>query len=416
MIGLNVQPLNVVSIDTTTLITKTVKTDSIRTDAIITRVISTDVLIGTYIDPVFGKTSVSFYTQLRLNTNNPQFGSNPQIDSVILSLMYDDSSYYGKSQSAQQNINVYRVTEDINGTNPYYSDDSLNYTTDLVASSFVGFVPVPKPMTQGTSFIQLRIPLDTALGGDILRHPSNLIDNSSFQNYLKGFYITTKNTTGLGSGEGNILRFKMEDINTKLTLYYHNDVISKDSFNFTFNSVARFSNFTHDYSIANPSLKLQLSNSSPMQNDVGFIQPMAGTMVKINMPYIKGWLNSGPIGINKAELVIKVNTSSAYQLDTSFAVPQQLVVYGINDDGSIYNLPDMNEGATYYGGTYDNLKYTFNIARYIQQILNGKLSNNGLYLRVLNDVINPNRLVIGSGGGNGNLDQMKLNIVRTKIP
>jgi len=99
VVGLDVQPvndlLNVDYQDSTTLVTKTVSVDSLRTDE--TLLITANALLGTYLDPVFGKTFASLYTQLRLPTNNPLFGTNPLIDSVILSLVYDPA-YFGKKQ------------------------------------------------------------------------------------------------------------------------------------------------------------------------------------------------------------------------------------------------------------------------------------------------------------------------------
>jgi hypothetical protein len=414
-IGLDVQPnnvrLNVNYIDTTTLVTKTVLDGGSRTDANVTELISSDVLIGTYIDPVFGKTSASLFTQIRLNTYSPDFGSNPQIDSVILSLTYD-TAYYGQRPCAKQNINVHRVMDNFNASGAYYSYDSLSVASTDLASNFL-FTPSPADSAQ------LRIPLSANFGQDILSHQPNLSDSTSFQNYLNGLYITTQNTTGLNSGEGNILRFIMDDINTKLTLYYHNDASlakSSLSFDFSFNSVARFSKFKHSYTSIDPDLAAQLNGTAPAQNSVAFLQAMAGTGVKVEMPYLMQWLHEGKIGINQAELVITIDTSGAYP-SSIFSPPPGLVIYGIDNTGSIYSIPDANEGSSYYGGIYKPLtnEYSFNIARYIQQVLDGKLPNNGMYLTVAYDFINPNRVVV-FGGLQGNSYRMKLNITRTKLP
>ncbi|MES2395113.1 MAG: hypothetical protein V4549_03885, partial [Bacteroidota bacterium] len=126
-------------------------------------------------------------------------------------------------------------------------------------------------------------------------------------------------------------------------------------------------------------------------------------------------VNAGAIAINKAELVIKVDVTSTYMLDT-FAAPTKLVLFGINDDGTNYVLPDANEGDNYFGGTYNSTthEYRFNIARYIQQVLTGKIKNNGLHLLAGSGAINANRVVIG-GGGSSSLYRMKLNIGYTKL-
>ncbi|MES2138423.1 MAG: DUF4270 domain-containing protein [Bacteroidota bacterium] len=423
VVGLDVQPANdllgVDYQDTTTLITKTVSVDSLRTDE--TLIITADALLGIYQDPIFGKTTSSLYTQLRLPTNNPVFGTNPLIDSVILSLVYDPA-YYGKKQRVEQKVNVYEVAEDIKGENSYYSNNTLTVNTLDLANNY-GFIPEPsKSVTILNELLkpQLRIPINATFGQTILSNQTtaNLASNTAFQSFMKGFYITTENTVGLNSSEGNILHFKMADAQTKLTLYYHNDTDDSLKYDLGLGSVARFSHFTHDYSTgidANLATQLSISPPPPAQNDVVFIQSMAGVKATIELPYLMNWINAGDIAINKAELVIKVDPTSTYMLDT-FAAPTKLVLFGINDDGSNYVLPDANEGDNYFGGTYNSTthEYRFNIARYIQQVLAGKRKNNGLHLLAGSGAINANRVVIGGGGSTGAY-RMKLNIGYTKL-
>ena len=423
VIGLKVQPandlLNVAYIDTTTLFTKTVRADSLRTDQIL--IFTAEALLGKYRDPVFGASTASIYTQLGLTTNAPVFGASPLIDSVVLALVYDPACY-GKTIRLEQKVNVYYVSEDISNTIYHYSNNSLSVLPFDLANNHQ-FIPKPADSIHiGDMALkpQLRIPLDKSLGQSILENPGNLVNNLAFQSLLKGLYITTENTTGLGVGEGNILHFRLADAQSKLTLFYHSNAVDSTHFNqkkydLSLNSVARFSHFSHDYSAVDANLAAQLSTNPPQQNDVVFIQAMAGVKTKIELPYIMNWVKSGPIAVNKAELVIKVDLSSAYQLDT-FAAPAQLVLFGINDDGTEYVLPDYSEGSIYFGGIYNSTthEYRFNIARYIQQVLTGKRNNNGLHLLASSGSLNANRVVIG-GGGAGSLYRMKLNIAYTKL-
>ena len=423
VVGLDVQPANdLLSVDyqdTITLITKTIRVDSLRTDESL--ILTADALLGIYKDPVFGTTTASLYTQLRLPTNNPLFGTDPIIDSVILSLVYDPV-YYGKRQRVEQIVNVYQVLEDIKGENTYYSDDTLTVNTLDLAGNY-GFVPDPTKSVTILSEVlkpQLRIPLDNPFGQSILSNSTDLVSNTTFQSFIKGLYITTEGSPILTTGDGNILRFKMADAQTKLTLYYHNASDDSLKYDLALGSVARFSHFTHDYSTGiDADLAAQLSTSPlpPAQNDVVFIQSMAGVKTSIELPYIMNLIQSGGIAINKAELVIKADLTpnATYLLDT-FAAPAKLVLFGINDDGTNYVLPDANEGDNYFGGSYNSTthEYRFNIARYIQQVLTGKRKNNGLHLLAGSGAINANRVVIG-GGGSGSLYRMKLNIGYTKL-
>ncbi len=421
VVGLDVQPandlLNVAYLDTTTLITKTVKVDSLRTDESL--IITADALLGMYIDPIFGTASASFYTQLRLPTNAPSFGTIPVVDSAVLSLVYD-TTYYGKRLRAMQTVNVYEVSEDIKIENSYYSNNTVAYYPTALAN--FSFIPEPTKIVtvlNEPAKQRLRIPLDPNFWTAIISDPLKLTDNATFQAAMKGLYITTELTQGL-LDNGNILHFKLADAQSKLTLYYHNSSDpNNDSLKYDLglNSVGRFSHFTHDYSGVDASLHAQLSTSPPPQNETVFIQGMAGVKTDIEFPYIMNWIKSGLIAVNKAELVIKVDIGLTpnYQLDT-FAAPTRLVLFGVNDDGTNYLLPDYSEGDSYFGGTYNSTthEYRFNIARYIQQILTGKRKNNGLQLLASGGAINANRVVIG-GGASSSAYRMKLNISYTKL-
>lgn len=420
VVGLDVQPTNdlldVTGIDTTTLITRTVKMDSLRTDE---TYLQTYALLGTYIDPVFGKSAASIYTQLKLSTENPDFGINPKIDSVVLSLVYDSSYCYGNIDQVAQNISVIPVLEDLKMENSYYSNNSSFIFIADLANNYQ-FIPNP---TKNVTILgeslkpQLRIPLTNNIGQYILDNQGteNLSSNAAFQSFFQGLNITTENTASLNNGEGNIMRFTLADSQSKLTLYYHHDTANSLQYDFGMSDVARFSGFTHDFTAVDADLASQLGATPPAQNDVVFIQSMAGTKVKIEMPYLMNWNKSGPITINKAELVIKINTDANYELST-FAAPEKLMLYGIDNDGNDYVLPDVDEPRpNYFDGAYNatTQEYRINISRYIQQVLLGERKNNGLHLLALKGAINANRAVIG-GGGNGSIYQMKLNITRTK--
>jgi hypothetical protein len=249
---------------------------------------------------------------------------------------------------------------------------------------------------------------------------STLTNTETFQAFTKGLYITTENTPSGAAGDGNILHFKMGDGLTKVTIYYHNsNATDNDSLHYDLQlgSVARFSSFAHDYSSAFPYLVSQLSSTPPAVDTTLFVQSIAGVKVKIEMPYLKNWNDHGRIAINKAELVLKVDTTNAlFQLDT-FAAPTGLVLFGITPGTFVnYVIPDAYDANEVYGGSYNatTRTYTFNIDRYVQQILNGYRENTGLYLVASGGAVNANRVVLGSAASKG-YQKMKLNITYTKL-
>lgn len=64
------------------VVAKTLLPDTLRAD----RNMLQNATIGVYDESIFGKTKSYFYSQVRLGTLNPEFGENPVVDSVILSI------------------------------------------------------------------------------------------------------------------------------------------------------------------------------------------------------------------------------------------------------------------------------------------------------------------------------------------
>ena len=328
---------------------------------------------------------------------------------------------------------MFQISESMSTGTTYYSNTVLTKNlTDLTADD--GFVFKPRIFDSVTSTTidgdiklkpQIRAPLDNLFGQLLLNKAvmGDFPDNASFQNFFNGIYITTENTTGLLTNEGNILNFKMGE--SKITLYYHNTKVTNSepmglltndtlSYDFSLGSVARFNHFEHNYNEAILDIKNQIGTSALAQNGTVYVQSMAGVKTKVEFPYLMNWVSNGAIGINKAELVISVDTS-VYKMLETFPTPSALILFGINDDGTTYAIPDAFEGATYFGGTYNSgtVQYKFNIARYIQQIVDGDRKNNGLYILASNGAVFGNRAVLG--GATSATRPMKLNITYTKI-
>jgi hypothetical protein len=230
VIGLDVQPpndlLNVKWQDTTTIVTKTVPGDSLITDE--TLIATGEALIGKYMDPVFGTVTGSMYTQVRLPSNilANSFGTSPVCDSIALSLVYS-GNVYGKKQRAQQLLQVHQITQPFSSTPILYSDTTFTVNPANLTAASSGFLFTPRPsdsthVMNDTLKPQLWVPLDNSFGQLLLNNQTtgNLATNAAFQSFFNGIYITTENTTGLASEEGNIIHFMMGE--SKITLFYHN--------------------------------------------------------------------------------------------------------------------------------------------------------------------------------------------------
>ncbi len=397
-IGLNVQPegdrLIVTYTDTITINTLTVSEDSL------TSYRNSANLLGCYIDPVFGKTKASFLTHIRLTSQNINFDqtNNGSLtpDSIVLYL--EKANSYG-NEATSQNIKIYELNNAI-----YY--DSIYYS-DIVASNYydntglIGEVAYTPESADTTLIIKLYDSFATQL---LFADTSNYSNNETFLEYFKGIYVTVDDVTS----DGAILYLDLLSDNSKIVLYYH-DSEGNHEFEFGINSnCQRINVFEHDYTGTNI--------INPIQNDsVLYIQGMGGVKGKLTFPFINTIRDLGDIAINKAELLLNIETNEP--TINNFDVPAQMTLRAINNNGTISLLPDdpiFNEDNNYFNGYYDsNTKtYKINITRYFQYLLAGNYSDKGLYLFPYDKRITANRVVLA---GAGHSNKIKLLLTYTKL-
>ena len=421
-IGLPLLPgkdlLNAEFTDEATLITHTVKEDSLPTRN------GTPILLGNINDPIFGITKASIFTQLSISQTNPSFGTNPQLDSAVLSLVYNSTAgvgqYYGSL--TPQKFDVYEVSEMMSSDSNYHSNKLLQYyTTQQIGSALL------TPNVNDSVLIDtlpkfpahVRIKLSNVLFQNFLDNPTytnSYSSASAFQNVFKGIYIVSSTTPS--SGDGAIIYMNLADVYSRLTLYYRNDKHpAKDtSYYFTTRTdCQRFAHFDHDYSMATD-IKQQLASSDTIQEDNVFIQPMAGVRTKITMPAISDLFKNKKVAINKAELILPVEPNSFSGNDSAFSPTSKLFAAIADSALGPVIMPDYYEGANYFGGDYDatNKIYKFNIARYVQQVLNGTRKNQGLYLFSNSRITSANRVEL-IGGNKALANRMRLKITYTPL-
>ena len=452
-IGLDIQPkndiLNVGYQDTTTLITRTVKEDSLRTDqGLITSGLA---LIGKYNDPIFGMTSSSLYAQLQFNSNiyPTSFGTSPVCDSIVMILQYTGSFYgenSGRTAPKKQTINMYQLLDNISTGVSYYSDTTLHKIVGQDMVNGYTFTPEIPDSTYAEGspthpfhkvFRQVRIPLKKTFGQTIINDRlTNLeVDNTVFNSIFKGVYITAENTSGLGIGDGRILAYSLPSSNVRLYYTYlglnlagTRDSIRNTYYDLKLNLGGLFSNFStasKSGGANSTDLNTQVSDTNRRHNySTTYVQALAGVKTKIYTPYLMNLIKNGPIAINKAELVVNVVRPSTTYDGSTYSPPGTLYVFGINDDGTSYVIDDMVAPPYYYYGGYNagSYQYTLNITRYIQQVLDKKHNNNGVYLLVphISAATTASRVEIGGGApknldGSANAYQMKLDITYTKL-
>lgn len=379
--------------DTTTIVAY-----SFLEDSILTTKLSANI-VGSLHDPVFGDSKAAIYTQYALSGSSVNFGTNPVVDSVVLTLQL--SSYYGDTNS-RVGIRVYRLTEDISPDEKYYHFNTLRHDATPLNYSLTGYTIQP-----GTNVVvdtnsykpHLRIRLSQAFGQYLLNNQSQMLSSSSFQQFFKGLCIEAISHTG---STGYMLITNMTSALSCISLYYHNESGAHYKYDFACNSdCARFTHFSHNYQNSSNSDFIQqvLNGQQAIGEEILFVQATGGVKTRLTFPYLQQAFSSlnNRVVINKAELVIAdVSPDEQYLIH-----PTSLSIQGINTNtGNIMYLPDDEyyTSSAYFGGTYDAQKreYRFRITKYVQNLIlqNADLSNS-INLVVKGSGVRANRLMFG---------------------
>lgn len=383
------------------LISFSVKEDSVKSDDLSLS------LFGSYVDPVFGKSTASFLTQFVSSSNQLNFGLNPVIDSVVLSMNY--AGYYGKIDKlyGSQKVRIYKVSKNIIKDSSYYSaQNPLKYATEADFISEHIFLPDPTGKYQtGSPMQKFNLPL--SFGQNILDNQIT-INTGGFLNFFKGLYFKPVNSNQT-SGSGSILTFNLVNsaAPSKITLYFHNSsVTQQQQFDLLINSDCSRINFFQHERNGIPAIQNQLNDTTQGKTQI-FIQNMAGLSGKIWFSNLESWKDSMPMVISKAELVIPIETS----LIDIYGIQSRLLLVEKGSDGQYISIPDFDLGDNYFNGNINasNNTYKFNVASYLQEIISGKREQKGLYLVPTASAIGANRVVLKGS------NYIKLNVTYTKI-
>ncbi|MDP1621000.1 MAG: DUF4270 domain-containing protein [Bacteroidales bacterium] len=385
--------LNVKSTDTITVEAFSVIQDSVRTDKVFT------LIMGSMMDPVFGRTTAGFYSQVRLSSEGVDFGSNPVLDSLVLMLPYN--GYYGDTLS-RLNVKVYEISDEFSYDSLRYSNQRLaTYPTVVADQDFIPRISDSVLVYSEKLPAHLRINLSKKsnyLGQKILNAPIDaLATNQDFIKFFKGVYVTASPV----SNNGALLKFNINSGLSKMVVYFHdgNDP-QRDSLSFDLllnPNCARFIHIDHHgYLDAREDLKQQILNhdSARGANNL-FLQGMGGVKIKLKFPYLKDFGKGKNIAINEAILQLK-----NLDPDTTLAPPPSLIMIRQDSAGRVGYLVDDNEGAAYFGGTYDQKKrsYFFRLTQHMQKVLlNAYTTKFDLYLMVnspITSAASPNRVML----------------------
>ena len=402
-IGMNILP------DEDNILTTIVDTFSIEVHTTRAEHINTTnapyLLLGSYIDPIFGSTKASFITQLRQELY-PNFPDSIVCVAIELHLPY--SEVYGDS-TAEQEIYVYEISSILSIEESYFSD--------TIASNFHNDNLLGTGTFDPTSAISriLKIPLDNEFGQLLIDNEEDYFETLlPFPEVFKGLYLTT-NSEAIDAA---IFKFPVNapfiaTNDFKLLLIYQDENDSGNSSRDTFelpvstNSL-RFNMFEHDYT--NSYFYEQLNDPFTINDSIAFIQSMAGTKIRIKIPFIENLSENKNIIINKAELVVKQDPLS---ISDEYAPIGELAFVGYDEDDNVVRFNDFYNTQTgfYYGSSLSENEYRFNVTRIIQSLTSAEPYDFEFYFIDKSATYDFKRTVVTTGEHS---DAMKLVVTYTE--
>lgn len=411
-IGLNIQPenelLNVAYEDSTTVQAYSEIVDSVRTDE------TSRNLLGSYLDPVFGLTTASIATQVRLSTTSVGFGDSPQLDSIVLAFEYTRIQLQGDKEilaygdtTTPQTFRVYELDESIFFDSAYYSNN-----VPAIKEPEIGILTTAPTPTDSITVdtlrlkSQLRIHLSEELGNRLLEQDS-ITSNEALDDLLKGFYVSPDPV----SAGGAIVFFNLLETYSRLTIYYSNTESDSLEYHFNINTEsARFNNYTHNYDLADPDFLAQMQGDTLLGKERLYLQSMGGVTTKIMFPNFSDWKKE-EIALNEANLIF-----TNLNQESEFEPPSNLVLFRINSEGNNEFLQDQFEGEDYFGGEYDEATgtYTFRITQHLQKVLGSDTLTNNLLLSISGASLLPNRVVL-AGYDTTLQNRLRLQLIYTKL-
>ena len=344
-------------------------------------------LLGTFNDPLFGKSTSDFACQFRLSAypdSLKAIAKQPVIDSLVLVLLYKE--VYGDTLTPQQ-LKVYELGSDLDIDQKYYQDTNLksmskgelvgakNYIPKFKLDSLSTTYGSTKKVPKDTTVQEIRIKLNQNLLNKLMAADSlTWSDNDKFIKYFKGLYVEAGD---LNQG-GAVMKIGTLASGSNMAIHYHTN--KTDSLTYIYNlnsSCARVTRFAHDYSKTAFAAHL---DKTDVQDSLIYLQTTGGLRSKILIPNLGTWSDSTNFAINRAELIFQVD-STITDL-TKFVPAGQLVLTAIDKDGKEYFPSDLAFSSLYYGGTYNSKDktYRFNIAKHMQEVIEKKKENYGFYL------------------------------------
>ena len=286
--------INIVQIDTFTMKMSTFKYDSIANSG------NNRILVGRYVDPIFGSVTATGFVDYVPNTYT--IDQLAVFDSVVLNLPYDN--FYYNDTLAQKTIRIQELTKEIR----FRNNQTAFYNTSNVAASST--IIGQKTFYPRTSRDSLTVTLSNAFGSNLFsKLKSHIInDQEQFTDYFKGLKISPDDTE-----DASIMGFTATT--SYIRLYYTMPEATESKYiDLVYNASGDKKYFSKIDCNRNGTLLQSLSGqkdelASTATNNLSYIQLGTGITTKFTFPSIRdiSTYNNNNGDIFKANLKIKLN-------------------------------------------------------------------------------------------------------------
>lgn len=376
-------------------------------------------MLGVVNDPVFGRMRTSVYTQVTLPFVPFDFRAEGQeedeleLDSLVLRLAY--SGRYIGDIDIPQTLRAYELAASFPDDERIYSNFRLEHLPTSIGSR--RFVPAPADSVMLDTIPlppHISIRLSDELGQRMLdADPDSLETVPSFKRFFKGLYLVMDADV---DGPGAIFNIDLQAPFTSLRLYYQRSLDdttrTQNTVDFRVDEIAR--RFTHvehfEYEGLHPLLQAQAIDGNETSGDsLLFVQSLGRFSAFVDIPDLQQ-LSRPNMAINQARLIVPF----ARDFDSELFPPaSSLYLYRYNEDHELVPLSDMFLDQDYFGGGYQAEQgwYRMNITRYVQEVVDGHIPNNGLLLVVGSSAERAERTVLHGPGRSQ--DRMRLEVIYT---
>lgn len=371
--------------DTLTIKTSTLIVDSVRTD------LAPSVMVGAVNDLTFGKSTARAFWQVALPVVTNSFGTSTYTDYKLDADMVYDSAYvylgwngYFQGDSTKNiTLALHRLAAGLDSTKQYLNKDSAPLESTPLASRTFTFKEMKRAVTNVRDSL-MKFKLPDAFGREIfgMANKYTVADKGKFMADVKGFGIVPNNDAAAVYG----LTFSFGA--TQLFLYYHKTGETTARITTFPFSEKKFTGITTNRAGTDTDfLKTPLAATpSARTNDKVYFQSATGVSTKFEIPFLKNLTGKGRIAVNKAELILTPEENTV-----GFLTPVPTIsLVNVGSDNRFLKKSGLNDlilfdglsGSGSYASNYSTTdkKYTLNITGQVQDILNGKLTNNSFVI------------------------------------